>query len=200
MRVRKSARDRKTEITRAALALAFELGPERVTTGLIADRLGLTQPAIYKHFSTKEDIWRAATDILCDAIADNIAGAATEPRPDARLRKLVSGRLRLLQNYHALREIMGMRDPDGAQTALRSQVLNSMAGFRQAMAGAIGEACADGTYRTDIEPGDCATLIFGVVQGLVLRLLRFRDTGDLVKDGERLLDLQLSLIAGPGER
>lgn len=199
MRVRKSAADRRAEITRAALSLAFELGPDRVTTGLIADRLGLTQPAIYKHFPSKEDIWRAATGNLCDKIDGNIAEAAKEPRPDIRLRKLVTDHLRLLQDNPALPDIMVMRDPDGGQSDLRSQVRASMAGFRQALTRAIGEARAGGLYRADIDVGDCAALIFGVIQSLVLRLLHLRAPGDLLQEGERLLELQLLLFAGPGE-
>ncbi len=191
--------DRRAEIIRAALNLAFELGPDRVTTGLIADRLGVTQPAIYKHFPSKADIWGAATEGLCAAIAENVARAADEPRPDARLRKLVMGHLHLLHDNPALPEIMVMRDPDGGQSELRSRVRASMTGFRQALTRAIDEARAGGLYRADIDVGDCATLIFGVIQSLVLRLLHLRDPGDLLKEGERLLDLQLLLFAGTGE-
>lgn len=200
MRVRKSAQDRREEITRTALNLAFEMGPDRVTTGMIADRLDLTQPAIYRHFPSKEDIWRAATDALCDRITRNLEDAAGEPLPDLRLRKLVLGHLRLVQDNPALPEIMVMRDPNGAQIELRSQVLARMADLRHALTQAIGEAHASGIYRTDIDAGDCATLVIGVIQSLILKLLRFREPGSLMKDGERLLDLQLSLFARQGER
>lgn len=44
MRVRKSTEERKVEIVQAALA--FEVGPEGVATGMIAETLGLPQPRI----------------------------------------------------------------------------------------------------------------------------------------------------------
>ena len=62
---RKPSRDRQKDILRATLDLAFEVGPDHVTTGMIAKRLGLSQPAIYKHFPKKVDIWQGVSDSLC---------------------------------------------------------------------------------------------------------------------------------------
>src|SRR5690606_30451293 len=86
MSIRKTASDRRAEIADAAMSLAADVGPGQVSTGMIAERLGLTQPAIYKHFSRKDDIWLAVADHLTELIARNIARAAVAPlSPDARL-------------------------------------------------------------------------------------------------------------------
>lgn len=59
MQARKSADSRKTEIVTAMLRLADELGPDRLTTLAVANAVGLTQPGIFRHFPTKQDIWLA---------------------------------------------------------------------------------------------------------------------------------------------
>ncbi|MGB7244461.1 MAG: TetR/AcrR family transcriptional regulator [Sulfitobacter sp.] len=199
MRTRKPAAVRKTEITQAALELAFEFGPDRVTTVMIADRLSLTQPAIYKHFPNKEDIWHTATDELCQRIDDNIQAAQDQSEPIARLRALVTGQLRLLHDYPALPEIMVMRDPNAGTTELRSRVLTSMGGLREAIHQAMSEGQAKGQIRTDLDADDCTNLLIGVVQGLALRLLRFREPENLLSTGERLLGVQLMLLTEQGE-
>ena len=200
MSVRKSGPDRKAEILQAALDLAFEKGPNRLTTGMIAARLGLTQPAIYKHFKNKEDIWQGVAESLCGQIAANIAETkGTVLTAQARLRQLVLGHLRLVLDHPALPEIMVMRDLSKAQSASLSQIQASMSGFRDVLVSTSREAQSNDRFRSDIGAEDSATLIFGIIQGLVLRLLLSRDPENLLRDGERLLDLQLSLLSENGD-
>ena len=59
MQKRKSAEDRKAEIVAAVLRLADEIGPDRLTTNDVARAVDLSQPAIFRHFSTKADLWIA---------------------------------------------------------------------------------------------------------------------------------------------
>lgn len=199
MKVRKSAHDRKAEIVQAALDLAFEVGPERVTTGKIADHLGLTQPAIYKHFRSKEDVWRAVAEKLRDRIAENIARATSADQgPVDRLRQLVLGHLRLVQETPALPEIMVARGPKGARSVVQSHVQPSMSDFQNAIVSTIREARSDKIFRPDINATDLAALILGIIQSLVLRLLVTRDPKILLRDGKRLLELQLSVFIEPG--
>ncbi|WP_247082144.1 TetR/AcrR family transcriptional regulator [Marivita sp. S6314] len=182
-----------------ALSLAFEFGPDRVTTAMIADRLRLTQPAIYKHFPNKEDIWHTATDELCHRIEDNICAAQEHTDPIDRLRALVMGQLQLLHDYPALPEIMVMRDPNAGTTELRSRVLTSVGGLRDAIHHATRDGQAKGLIRMDLDADDCTNLVIGVVQGLALRLLRFRDPDGLLSAGERLLGVQLMLLTEQGD-
>ncbi|WP_424943134.1 TetR/AcrR family transcriptional regulator [Aliiroseovarius crassostreae] len=198
-RTRKPASVRKTEITRTAMDLAFEVGPDRVTTALIADRLGLTQPAIYKHFPSKDDIWDAVTDALCQRIDANIRAAADHPRPLDQLRALVMGQLRLLHDHPALPEIMVMRDPTADTTAVRTRVTLCMGGLRAAIHRAMREGQSVGEIRSDLDTEDSTNLLISVVQGLALRLLRFRETENFLSTGARLLDLQLRLLTTQGE-
>jgi len=200
VKVRKLGRDRISEIVQAALDLAFEVGPDRVTTGMIADHLGLTQPAIYKHFRNKEDIWRAVAEKLSDRITDNIARATSADQgPVDRLRQLVLGHLRLVQETPALPEIMVTRGPKGARSVVQSHVQPSMSAFQNAVVDAIREARVEKILRPDINAADLATLILGIIQSLVLRLLVARDSTILLRDGKRLLELQLSVFVEPGE-
>ncbi|NNE79396.1 MAG: TetR/AcrR family transcriptional regulator [Silicimonas sp.] len=194
MRTRKPAAVRKAEITHMVLELAFENGPDRVTTAMIADRLGLTQPAIYKHFPNKDDIWRSVTDLLCERIDTNISAANDHHDPIVRLQCLVMGQLRLLHDYPALPEIMVMRDPNAGTTALRSRVLTSMGGLKDAIHKNISQAQTQGQIHSDLDVDDCTNLLVGVVQGMALRLLRFREPETFLNTGKRLLKIQLNLL------
>lgn len=198
--MRKTTLDRQAQIQRVALTLAFDVGPDRVTTGMIADKLGLTQPAIYKHFPRKDSIWQGVAGHLTERIAANITRAEqTMCSPDARLRMLVMDHLKLVQENPALPEIMVVRDKQNARTAIQTQMQTSMALFRKALVANVSAAVTEGIFRADIDAEDASALVFGIIQSLVLRMLLTRNPDILLKDGERLLNLQLSGFAHIGE-
>src|SRR5271166_100810 len=60
-----ATRDR---ILSAALDLFSELSFDGATTREIAARAGVTQPLLNYHFSSKDELWRAATDRLFETL------------------------------------------------------------------------------------------------------------------------------------
>ncbi|MCK8463431.1 TetR/AcrR family transcriptional regulator [Aliiroseovarius sp. S1339] len=201
MKARKSSDDRKAEILTATLDLAFEVGPDHVTTGKIAGRLGLTQPAIYKHFPKKEDIWQAITETLCARISENTAqGNLPDTPPLEALRGMVLRHLHLVTEFPALPEIMVTRDPTGRLTDTRRRIQAAMSSLRNALALCLEKLRTAGKLRPDLRTEDGVTLLVGIIQSLVLRLIVTRDPTPLVQEGTRLLDLQLSLFEPEGSQ
>lgn len=199
MSTHKPSGSRRTEIVTATLDLAFEVGPDHVTTGMIASRLGLTQPAIYKHFPKKENVWQAAGEVLCAKIRENTElGRSADRDPLTSLRQMVLGHLHLVTETPALPEIMVSRDPTGALAEARRNIQTEISEFRAALTGCFKVAQKKGHLRTEIHPEDGVMLLFGIIQSLVLRLIVTRNITPLLQDGERLLDLQLKLFANKG--
>ena len=79
--------EQKAEIVTAALRLTETTSPDALTTEMIADVIGLTQPALFRHFPKKEMIWTAVAEKLAADMA--AARAAAVPPgmapPDAVL-------------------------------------------------------------------------------------------------------------------
>ncbi|MCK0126261.1 TetR/AcrR family transcriptional regulator [Gelidibacter sp. F2691] len=199
MNTRKSSSDRKAEILTTTLELAFEVGPDHVTTGMIAGRLGLSQPAIYKHFPKKEDVWQAAAQSLCERIGENTRrGSVTDRSAIENLRLLVLSHLHLVTEIPALPEIMVTRDPTGSLTTARQQIQRAMSDFRAAVTQALERIRTAGQMRAGLSTDDSEMLVFGIIQSLILRLIVTRDPAPLVPDGKRLLDLQLMLFSDEG--
>lgn len=200
MTPRVSSEDRKSEILSVTLDLAFKVGPDHVTTGLIAERIGVTQPAIYKHFPKKQDIWLAATEILCARISANSAQGAKLGQPALEnLRGLVLGHLQLVTEFPALPEIMVARDPTGRLSESRRKIQAAMGEFRAALSHCFEAARATKSLRDELCTQDAVVLLLGIIQSLVLRLIVSRDPAPLVKEGERLLELQLMLFEREGK-
>jgi AcrR family transcriptional regulator len=198
--IRKSTADRRRDIERAALDLAHEHGPGNVSTGMIAARLRLTQPAIYKHFPRKEDIWHAVAESLAEKISANVSAAPqAHGDPVDCLRHLVLEHLRLVEKNPALPEVMTMRGSGREHGAFQGTIQTAMAGFRLALEREVARAMKTSVFRRDMDMADAAQLILGLIQSLVLRMLVSRNTGVFRDDAERLLELLLNGFMAKGE-
>ncbi|MCB2054357.1 MAG: TetR/AcrR family transcriptional regulator [Geminicoccaceae bacterium] len=193
--MRKSAQARKAEILDAALRLADEVGPDRLSTEAIARAVGLSQPGVFRHFPTKQAIWQAVAATLAERMQANWRRATQEATsPLERLRALFESQLRLIAATPAVPAILFSRELHAENDLLRGQFLSLMHRFHAAVAGEIEAAQAVGTIEPGIVAADAAFLLIGLVQGLAVRWSLAGRTFDLVDEGARLFDLQLSLL------
>lgn len=65
--------DRKSEIINATLELASENGLAAVSMNQIAEKLGISKPALYKHFESREEIIKTMYSFLREKAKQNIA-------------------------------------------------------------------------------------------------------------------------------
>jgi AcrR family transcriptional regulator len=72
--------DTRRHIHEAALEVFAEVGYERGTLQQIADRLGITRPALYYHYRSKEDILTAVHAELAQSVDAVIDWARAQPR------------------------------------------------------------------------------------------------------------------------
>ena len=60
----KSTIDRKTQILTEATRLFSEYGYDKVTIKTLAEACGITEPALYRHYKSKDDIYDTVLDSL----------------------------------------------------------------------------------------------------------------------------------------
>ena len=75
---RLSTGERQIEIIHAVLTLAAENSPDAITTQAIAQHMGLTQGAVFRHFPTREAIWLAVVDWVEQNLGNVIAAAVAD--------------------------------------------------------------------------------------------------------------------------
>ncbi len=72
-RTRRRARTEKTEaVLRVAARLFLDVGYRGATLSALADRLGITKPALYNYFRSKEDILAACYRVAQAAVEDHL--------------------------------------------------------------------------------------------------------------------------------
>lgn len=196
--MRKSASARKTEIVEIAIDLADKVGPDRITTDMIAKVIGVTQATIFRHFPRKGDIWNSIARHLTSKMRETweqsgqVEGDAVD-----RLKAVVLGHLRLISRMPALPAILLSRELHGDNAPLRKTLQQTMVSFQQHLAELIAEAIATGAFRQDLAANDAALLIIGLIQSQAVRWSIGGKSEDLVASGERLLAVQFAGFLAP---
>lgn len=195
-RSRKSAQDRKAEIVAAAIRLAGELGPDRVTTQRIADEVGLTQPGIFRHFPAKTDIWVAVGEWIAPSPSTQNTKTSLAPAsadPAQQVRRLVSSFLSGIARHPAIPAILFSRELHAENEQLRAHFEKVMTGRRTKFTHLIQQAQAAGQISNAIAPADLAALVLALIQGLAMRWSLENRGFDLEAEGMRLLAGLLSI-------
>jgi AcrR family transcriptional regulator len=74
--------ERRAQLAEVAARRFCRLGFHRVSVADVATAVGLTAPAVYRHFRGKEDLLAAAISTGLDAVAEALDHAAAVPLPD----------------------------------------------------------------------------------------------------------------------
>ena len=72
------AEERRAVIVETVLTLASEGNPSEITTAAIAERMGLTQGALFRHFPNKDAIWEAVMAWAARNLASRLEAAAMD--------------------------------------------------------------------------------------------------------------------------
>ena len=169
-RERLPAAERRQEIVRAVLALARERGPDAITTQAIAERIGLTQGALFRHFPDKETIWvavfawvRAALVRVVDEAVDEAAS------PLANLERVFRAHVGLVAANPGLPRVLFHELQSTGDSPVRVAVREMVAEYRKRLGRLIDAAKDTGEVSRDLDTALATVLFIGAVQGLVIR-------------------------------
>ncbi len=195
MRHRKPAGERKAEIVETALRLAEEIGPDRLTTEAIAVAVGLSQPAVFRHFPTKDALWQAVSDAIAERMEDVWREVTDRPGgPIDRLLNLVDAQLGLVGATPAIPALLFSRALHVENAGLRRAFLGLIARYRETIAEEVQRGQGAGEIRRDLNADDIALLVLGLVQGLAVRWSLSGRGFDLGAEGRRLMAVQMALL------
>lgn len=122
--VRPRIGERREQILEVALKLFAEHGIQQVTTRRIAQAVGISQPSLYAHFRTSDEI---AVELCCRAFTrlhDQLTEASAEAgKPEERLRRLGEEYVRFGLEHPAVYRVAFLLDQPTSHVAEPSPVL-----------------------------------------------------------------------------
>ncbi|MFN3543233.1 MAG: TetR/AcrR family transcriptional regulator [Thiobacillus sp.] len=197
-RKRLDADARREEIVRVTLDLAAKQGVDAVTTQDMAQAMGLTQGAVFRHFESKDAIWLAVMHWVRDRLMAVLGHAAKQGRdPLDALARMFAAHIDFIAAHPAIPRVLTSEYLHTRSEALRQLVTEIMLGYEARIAALLEAAKAEGLVRVDLDADAAATLYIGMIQGLVLRASLVRGQRTLKDEAARTFPVFLQAVRPP---
>ncbi len=187
MRMGKSHEERKQEIIQSTLELAAEQGVKKVTTQAIADRVGIAQPTVFRHFKTRDDIFAGAIAWLADKLFVVLDATLSEQMPpDRRLQKMIRTQLEFVAQHKGLPRMLFSDRLHLESPILKKAVQKVMGRYTGRVADVIQAGIDSGCFDQSLDPDESARYVAGAIQGLIMRWSIFDFSFRLEDESDRL--------------
>ena len=194
-RKRLGADERREEIIRVTLSLASKKGVDDVTTQDMAQAMGVTQGAVFRHFQSKDAIWMAVMQWVRDHLMGVLGNAAAQGRdPLDALERMFFAHVEFISRHPAIPRVLMSEHLHRRSSALRQLVTEILLGYETKIDGLLADAQAQGLARADLDTHAAATLYIGMIQGLVLQTSILRDRRTLAAEAARTFPIFLQAI------
>src|SRR5262245_2805212 len=195
-RSRLPATSRKQQIVEVVLDLVEQRGAEAVSTTAIAEVIGVSQPAIFRHYPTKEGIWLAVIDWLDDQLAQ-IRTRAEEERqrePSQTLGRLFVQHLELTEARLAVAKLVFSDQLRLQYPSLNARFAELHEAYKGAVMRLLKLAKTAGALSRGQSLEDASMLYLSMIQGLAFQLAIARLPFEGTRDARRMYSMYLKAV------
>ena len=178
-----SAEERRAATVEAVVELAAEQNPSDITTTAIAQRMGLTQGALFRHFPTKDAILESVMDWVAERLLARVdKAAASAASPMAALEAVFMAHIDFVAEHPGVpRMLFGeLQRPGDTLPKKMVQALIRRYGERLQHLLEAGKTQGELHAQLDIEAASVSFI--GSIQGLVMQSLLAGDVTRMRRD------------------
>lgn len=189
---RLSSETRKTQIIETAITLAAQHSPGQITTQEIADVIGVTQGALFRHFPNKESIWLATIEWVENELLVTLETAAKQAAsPMDGLRQVFFSHVDFVIARPGVPRLVfnELQQPD--DSAIKAAVRKLVQRYRQLITGLVAAAAAGNEIGRNVDVSAAATLFLGSIQGLVMQSMLADNVQAMHQTAEQIFPLFL---------
>lgn len=165
----RSSEVRQQQIIDAVRKLIIKYGSEHLTVRKIATEVGFSEAAIYRHFKSKKEILFFLTEYISQSLIDDIDKANTLSNGESldTIDRILKSHLSAIKQkkgvtFQIIAEIISLGDKK-----LNKKVSDTIDNYIDRLHRILSDGVASGMVREDIDLEASATLLFGMIQGLV---------------------------------
>lgn len=172
MSARQPTEARQSEIIQAALVLSSRTSPALITTAALAEALGLSQGAVFRHFPSKEAIWGAAMEAVRERLGAQLqAAAAAHDDAVEALEAVFRAHVAFVQAHPGVPRLifheLQLPEDSAAKRAARALLQD----YRALLLQLLERGLAAGRLAPALDREAAATAFVGLIQGLVMQTM-----------------------------
>ncbi len=166
------AHERRAVTVQAVLELAAEQNPNEITTTTMAERMQMTQGALFRHFPTKDAIWQAVMEWVAERILARVDVAAQSSHsPLAALEAVFHAHIDFVVKHPGVPRILFGELQRAEDSPAKRAVRTLLRQYNERLQTLIEQGQSQGEVAPDLDTTAVAALFVGMIQGLVLQSL-----------------------------
>jgi len=189
---------RQREIVGQAIGLIAHRGIQELTIRHLASAVGISEPAIYRHFPGKTDILLGVLDVLEREISLPIVRQDRPGESPAVISEYFTRLLRRLKDAPDLSAVVFADEAFMNEEKLAARVRELMGRQLQSVEALIAAGQERSQIRADVHSADLATMLVGTVRLIVRQWHLSGYEFDLEARGARAVTSFLSIASNPG--
>ena len=167
-----SAEERREATVQAVVDLAAEQNPAEITTTAIADRMGLTQGALFRHFPNKDAILEATMTWVGERLLVRVDKAAEGTKsPAAALEAMFMAHIDFVAKHPGVPRMLFGELQRSSETLAKRMVQTLIRQYEQRLRRVMEAGKVQGELDADLNVDAAAVLFIGTIQGLVMQSL-----------------------------
>ncbi len=182
--------DRQTEILEVALELINTKGIQGLTIKNISKEIGISEPAIYRHFESKTAILLGVLSnfkemaVMLSEIVENYNATASE-----KINFLFSRMLDLFSEKPSLISVIFSEEIFNNDEVLKSKIVEVLNHHARTIENIILKGQSESDLRTDIDATNLALIVMGSFRLLVKKWDLNNHNFNLMEEGKNLLGI-----------
>lgn len=190
-----SITQRQEEIIAAAGQLITESGYAKLTTKRLAERMQFSEAALYRHFSSKQDILEKMLEQLTASVQERMELVASQgERPDLRLRAMFDSHFTYFKAHPEYLMAIFATNFLERSPEIDEATKNLMEVMRGHLKAVVGDGQKAGIFTGSIPTDMLVHIVMGTFRLHMLQWRMTSKTTDVKRDGNKLMDAVLTLI------
>jgi len=188
--------DRQIEIMEAATNRISKFGIQNLTIKTLAEDIGLSEPALYRHFKSKNQILWSLLEYFKTEMKNRIQSIPFKPSTSEadKLRAIFNSQLQTFVNKPAIVSVIFAESIFHYEENLSNKVSEIMDMMQNYVKTNIKQGQESGQYNKLMGASTLTTILIGGIRMTVLKWKLSGHKSDLIKDGKTVLDGILKMI------
>ena len=189
------AEKRRSVTVDAVVQLASEKNPADITTADIAEKMNLTQGALFRHFPTKDALWQSVMEWLAGQLLGRIDKVIdTAESALEALECMFMAHIDFVAHHPGVPRMVfaELQRPD---TSSAKKIVETMLlRYSERLEKLLKKGIAQGTISLDLDVPSASVMFIGTIQGLVMQSLIAGETSVMLSNAKPVFTLFLKAI------